>query len=435
MPAPNLERLTPDPVLPDAVDVVIIGGGIAGASTAFFLTEKGLRVAVCEKGQVGGEQSSRNWGWVRQMGRDRAELPLAIESLNIWRDLEPRWGIRAGFRQTGIVYTFRSGENEEGLAGWADAANEYQLPIKRLTKGQVQELMPGIAPDFDIAYHTSNDGRGEPGMATPAIARAAQERGAVILENCAVRSVETAAGRVSGVVTERGPIKCNAVVVAGGVWSRLFLGNLGITFPQLKVTGGAFRVETDAVLPEMPIGGTDFSFRKREDGGYTVARRNASLAIITPDSFRFFSDFLPSLVTSWRELKLRVGKQFVTELMMPKRWAADAKTPFETFRTLDPAPRERLNAEALRNTIRAFPAFANARVTHQWGGLIDTTPDAVPVIDEVPTMPGLYISSGYSGHGFGIGPGAGRLTADLINGDHPIVDLAPFKLSRLRKGK
>lgn len=366
------------------------------------------------------------------MGRDRAELPLAIESLNIWREFESRWGINAGFRQTGIVYTFRSGENEEGLAAWADAANDYQLPIKRLTKSQLQELMPGVAPDFDVAFHTANDGRGEPGMAVPAIARAAQDRGVALLEDCAVRTVETEAGHVSAVVTERGVIRCSSVVVAGGVWSRLFLGNLGITFPQLKILGTAFRVETDADLPQMPVGGSDFAFRKREDGGYTLSRRNASLAIITPDSFRFFSDFLPSLRTSWRELRLRVGGQFLTELTMPRRWAADKATPFERFRMLDPAPKQGLNKEGLTNTIRAFPAFGEARVTHQWAGLIDTTPDAVPAIDAVPEMPGLFISSGYSGHGFGIGPGAGRLTADIVAGDRPIVDPTPFRLARLR---
>ena len=95
--------------------MVIIGGGIAGVCAAFFLAEKGLRAVVCEKGRIAAEQSSRNWGWVRQMGRDIAELPLTIESLNLWRELEPRWGIKTGFRETGIVYTFRKGENEENL--------------------------------------------------------------------------------------------------------------------------------------------------------------------------------------------------------------------------------------------------------------------------------------------------------------------------------
>jgi glycine/D-amino acid oxidase-like deaminating enzyme len=413
--------------------VVIIGGGIAGSAAAFFLAEKGLRVVVCEKGRFAGEQSSRNWGWVRQMGRDTAELPLAIESLNLWRELEPRWGIRTGFRQTGIVYAFRPGENEEGLSSWASSAMEHQLPIRRLGRKELEELLPGIAPGFEVAFHTVNDGRAEPSTAAPALARAAQARGAVLLEGCAVRAIETEAGRVSGVITEKGAIRCSTAVVAGGVWSRLFLGNLDIAFPQLKLLGTTMRVETSGNVPEMPVGGSDFAFRKREDGGYTVSRRNASVALIVPDSFRFFADFLPTLKTSWRELRLRVGRQFLTELAMPRHWAADATTPFERFRCLDPAPNERLNRSGLTNTGHAFPAFSQARVTHQWAGLIDATPDAVPVIGPIPAVPGLFLSSGYSGHGFGIGPGAGRLMADLVAGDSPIVDPTPFRFDRLTR--
>ncbi len=160
-------------------------------------------------------------------------------------------------------------------------------------------------------------------MAAPALAEAARQRGAVLLENCAVRAIETEAGRLSGVITEKGTIRCSAAVVAGGVWSRLFLGNLGVTFPQLKLLGTTMRVEASGNVPEMPVGGSDFAFRRREDGGYTVSRRNAATALIVPDSFRFFFEFLPSLRTSWRELRLRIGRQFVTELAMPRRWAAD----------------------------------------------------------------------------------------------------------------
>ncbi|AZO25022.1 FAD-binding oxidoreductase [Mesorhizobium sp. M1E.F.Ca.ET.045.02.1.1] len=430
MPIPSLDRVEAADAVPASTDVVIIGGGIAGVTAAFFLAEKGIRTVVCEKGRFAGEQSSRNWGWVRQMGRDRAELPLAIESLRLWRQLEPRWGIDAGFRQTGIVYAFRAGEDEEGLANWVESAEQHQLPIRRLDRTAIQRLLPGIAPDFHVAYHTADDGRAEPSKAVSAIAKAARERGAVLVADCAVRSIERKAGRVSAVITEKGETACSAAIVAGGVWSRLFLGNLGVTFPQLKLLGTAMRIETAAELPQMPVGGSDFAFRKRIDGGYTVSRRNASLVPIVPDSFRLFTQFLPTLKTSWRELRLRVGKQFFTELAMPRHWSADAITPFERFRILDPAPRPALNRAGLENTIRAFPAFGDARITHQWAGFIDAMPDGIPVIAPVPLVPGLFISSGYSGHGFGIGPGAGRLMADIVAGDNPLVDPAPFGLER-----
>ena len=94
---------------------------------------------------------------------------------------------------------------------------------------------------------------------------------------------QIAAGGVSGVVTEHGPIRCSSVVLAGGAWSRLFAGNLGIDFPQLKILGTVARVGPVAGVPDMPVGGDKFAFRKRVDGGYSIARRNKTLVEITPD--------------------------------------------------------------------------------------------------------------------------------------------------------
>src|SRR6185437_10707306 len=99
----------------------------------------------------------------------------------------------------------------------------------------------------------------------------------------------------------------------------------------------------------------------------------------------------------------------------------------------DPAPTRSILDEARRNLARAFPAFAKMQVAEEWGGLMDVTPDAVPVISPVETLPGFYIASGFSGHGFGIGPGAGRLMADLVAGDAPVVDATPFRLERFAK--
>src|SRR5262245_64688485 len=89
--------------LPDAVDVAIIGGGIVGCSAAYFLARAGLRVALFEKGRIAGEQSGRNWGWVRQQGRSPIELPMMMRSLRLWLELREEWG-DIGFRQGGSLY-------------------------------------------------------------------------------------------------------------------------------------------------------------------------------------------------------------------------------------------------------------------------------------------------------------------------------------------
>ena len=223
------------------------------------------------------------------------------------------------------------------------------------------------------------------------------------------------------------------MVLAGGAWSRLFLGNLGIDFPQLKILGSVFRTEPLDGPPAHAVGASDFAFRKRQDGGYTIAHRGASLAEIVPDSFRLLFDYLPSLVKQRHELRLRLGERFLEEARTPKRWSLDAETPFERMRILDPRPSEPILAEAKRNLIAAFPAFAELRIKESWGGLIDATPDAVPVIGEVPRLPGFFLATGFSGHGFGIGPGAGRLIADLVSGRTPMIDPKPFRLERFAR--
>lgn len=432
---PSLDTVLSDASMPDEVDVVIVGGGIAGVSTALFLAEKGIRVCVCEKGEVAAEQSSRNWGWTRQMGRDPLEMPLTIESLNIWRSLKKRFGIEAGYNETGIAYVCRSRWEIEQAQEWAATGREYGLPLRTLGAKEIEDLVPGITPGHSFGLHTSSDGRAEPALAVPAFAGAAQRLGASIVSRCAVRGIDTSGGRVSAAITEKGPIKCSQVVVAGGVWSRLFLGNTGVQLPQLKLVACAARVDNVENGPSMPVGGATFGICRRLDGGYTLGPRNINIAPIVPDSFRLVSDFFPVFRQSWRELRLSLGRQFLTELKMPRRWSLDQETPFEETRILNPAPPEWMIRKSMNGLKAAFPSFANARITHSWGGVIDATPDGVPVIDGVDNVPGLYIASGLSGHGFGAGPAVGQLMAQIVMGEQASVDPRPFRLNRFRSTK
>jgi glycine/D-amino acid oxidase-like deaminating enzyme len=333
------------------------------------------------------------------------------------------------------VYLSSGPAETAGYEAWLTHARLYQLDSRLLGPDEIARLLPGLARRWPAALYTPSDGRAEPAAATSAIAAAAAAKGAAILQECAVRGVETGAGAVSGVVTEKGPIRCRAVVVAGGAWTRLFLGNLGIAFPQLKILGSVMRTGPVAGAPEEAVGAGNFALRKRLDGGYTVAQRNANIADIVPDSFRLFFDFLPSLASQWRELRLRIGRRFIAEWNIPRRWTLDAVSPFEVVRMLDPEPAPGVLKEGARNLADAFPAFRGMEILESWAGLIDVTPDAVPVISPAPSLPGLFIASGFSGHGFGIGPGAGRLMADLVTGAPPVVDPLPYRYQRFRTGK
>ena len=200
-----------------------------------------------------------------------------------------------GFRQAGIAYLCETEKEVAAQEAWLSEAGQYQVDARLLRGAAIDALVPGASSMFVAAMHTPTDGRAEPSQAAPAIAEAARAAGATVLTECAVRGIETQGGRVSGVVTEKGRIGCDAVLLAGGAWSRLFCGNAGIDLPQLRVLGSVFRTAPLSGGPEVTAGGSVFAFRKRLDGGYTIARRNANVADITPDSFRLLLRYLPTL--------------------------------------------------------------------------------------------------------------------------------------------
>ena len=421
--------------MPAATRVVVVGGGIIGACTAFFLARKGVPVVLCEKGEIAGEQSSRNWGWCRTMGRDPLEVPLAIEALRLWAEMNTLIGAETGFRRSGIVYLCRTKKELAKREAWLEQVGRPMgLDSRLLTRDQMNRALPGLAGSWLGALSTPSDGRAEPAHAGPAIAEAGRRLGATILTQCAVRGVETKGGRISGVVTERGTIACESVVLAGGVWSRLFCRPLDLRLPQLKVLSSVMRTEPLPGGPETSASGFGFGLRKRLDGGYTVASWSGNVVDIVPDTFRFFSEFFPALRMQRDDIKLRFGRPFVRELSQPRRWKLDEPSPFEAVRVLDPPPHQPILDQTRTHLTEAFPVFHSMRVADSWGGMIDVTPDGIPVISPVDTLPGFFIATGFTGHGFGISPGAGRLMAELVMGETPVVDPVPFRFSRFSDG-
>jgi glycine/D-amino acid oxidase-like deaminating enzyme len=432
---PNVDPVATDPALPGTTGVVVIGGGIIGVCTAFFLARKGVPVVLCEKGEIAGEQSSRNWGWCRKMGRDPLELPLAVEALRLWSEMNSLIAAESGFRRSGIVYLCRTQRELAKREAWLENVGKpFQLDSRLLTREQMTGALPGLAGCWTGALFTASDGRAEPTKAAPAIALAARRLGAVVASNCAVRGVETRAGRICGVVTERGRIACDAVVLAGGVWSRLFCRPMDLRLPQLKMLSSVMRTEPLPGGPEASVSGFGFGLRKRLDGGYTVASWSGNVVPIVPDTFRYFPDFLPALLLHRAELRPRLGARFLTELRQPRRWRLDRPSPFEKTRVLDPKPHPAILRQARAHLVNAFPMFENMRIAETWGGMIDVTPDGLPVISAVDAVPGFFIATGFSGHGFGIGPGAGRLMAELVTGETPVVDPSAFRYSRFTDG-
>src|ERR1700760_2969991 len=138
--APRADPVRSDEVLPTRADVVIIGGGIIGTSTALFLAQKGVRAVLCEKGHIAGEQSSRNWGWCRKMVRDPRELPLIIESLRLWERMNETVEAETGFCTAGIMYLCETADDLARLETWLEHAREYQLDTRAVDGAEAARL-------------------------------------------------------------------------------------------------------------------------------------------------------------------------------------------------------------------------------------------------------------------------------------------------------
>jgi glycine/D-amino acid oxidase-like deaminating enzyme len=430
MPAPlhHIETTAP---LPMKADVVVIGGGIVGVFAAYYLVSRGVRVALLEKGRIAAEQSSRNWGWCRQQNRDARELPMAIESLALWDRLAAEIGADVGFRRCGLLYLSDDAAEIESWAHWRDLARGFGVTTDVL--GADAASARGKATDrrWKGGVFSPSDGTADPARAGPMVARAILAAGGSVHQFCAARGVETEAGRVSGVITEAGAIRTRTVVLAAGAWASAFCRQLGVRFPQASVRASILAVgPVGAALPDA-LHTAAVSVTRRSDGGYTLAVSGRARADLTPQKLIFAREFMPIFARRWRLLAPGGFEAWRAGFETRARRRCDAPTPMERVRVLDPSPDQRQIRETRRRACRLLPALQGAPVTAAWASYIDSTPDGIPAIGEVPGLPGFILAAGFSGHGFGIGPGAGHLIADLITGARPRVDPVSYQPTRL----
>ena len=426
-----------DDALPDVADVVVIGAGIAGTATSYFLAQHGLKVVLCEKGRVAGEQSSRSFGWIRQQGRDWGELPVMMESIRIWRGLATETGeADLTFTESGCYYLAESQSDLAGYEQWCERAKQYELGTQMLTAGEVRSRFRDLVGNWVGGMVTLSDGRGEQFTAVPALARAARRRGVSVIENCAVRTVDIEAGRVAGVITEKGRIRCEKVVLAAGVWSTHFAANAGVNLPQLAVCSSGTRTEQCPEVISANLSMDGLSLLRRDDGSYTVSSSDRSVHYLSPASFKYFGKFLALLKQSGRyiNLKLKAPHGYPGTWGSPRRWTGDEISPFERLRVLNPPVSPTMVKRVETRMPERCPALKDVKLAEAWTGMIDATPDAVPTLGEDPALKGLYIATGLSGHGFGIGPAIGRVVADLVREAPPGHDLQRFRPTRFFDG-
>ena len=429
MPAP-LTHIETSPDLPNSADAVIIGGGIIGAFTAYYLAKRGMKVALLEKGRIGAEQSSRNWGWCRQQNRDARELPMATKSLDLWERFTAETGENTGFRRCGLLYLSDSEAELATWARWRDFAHTVGVTTHMLSAAEASERGRVTRRTWRGGVFSPSDGIADPSKAAPAVARALLKLGGTVHQGCAARGIETAGGKLSGVITEKGTIRTRSAILAGGAWASSFCRQVGVRFPQASVRQSILAVASNnKAMPDV-LYTSGIALTRRGDGGHTLAISGRGRVDPTPQLLRFSRQFLPMFLRRWRSLApggmegVRSGHEGLS------RWRVDRPTPMERMRILDPSVDRATVHLTYQRAVNLIPELKDCAVTAAWSGYVDSTPDGVPGIGEIPSIPGFVLAAGFSGHGFGIGPGAGHLVADIVTGDAPIVDPRPYHPKR-----
>src|SRR5688572_6015828 len=335
MPAP-LMPIESSPSLPRDADAVVIGGGIVGSFAAYYLAQRGMNVALLEKGRVGAEQSSRNWGWCRQQNRDARELPMATKSLELWERFGEETGENTGFRRCGLLYLSNSEEELATWARWRDFARTVGVTTHMLSAAEASERGRITRRTWRGGVFSPTDGIADPTNAAPAVARALLKLGGTVHQGCAARGIETAGGRLSGVVTEKGAIRTRTAILAGGAWASSFCRQLGVRFPQASVRQSILAVASSSKPVPDVLYTSEIAITRRGDESHTLAITGRGRVDPTPQLLRFSTQFLPMFVRRWRNLApgglegVRSGHEGMS------RWRLDRQTPMERTRILDP---------------------------------------------------------------------------------------------------
>jgi len=343
-----------------------------------------------------------------------------MEARRLWQEVDQEVQGRTGYTQGGVHYLASSEKELENLvpvsiyfssfAGlkqchccfslftffqWLEIAAQHGLDSRLLSAKETSGLIrqgDSSKHRWIASLYTPSDGRGEPWAAVPAVAELARSEGVIIREDCAVRTLDIQGGQVAGVVTESGTTKSSQVVLAGGAWSSLFAKRHGIDIPQLLVRGTVART---VQLPEVLTGNAideELAFRRRQDGRYSLAGHN-TFHFLGPDSFRHLFQYLP-LLKSFPDISLRPSSFMTPDSWNINRtWNENDESPFESIRVLDPPP-DLATVHKLESLFKIrFPDFNSTIIENSWGGMIDTMPDIVPVVDRVPTLKGKITSS------------------------------------------
>ncbi|WP_018151616.1 NAD(P)/FAD-dependent oxidoreductase [Leeia oryzae] len=417
--------------LPETADVVIVGSGIMGCATAYYLAKHGIKAVVIDKSRIAGQQSTRAWGFVRQQARAPEEVPLMMASNRLWQGLEADLQADLEWRQGGCLFTASHAEEMATYEDWMSIAKTHQLDTRLLTPQEIRQQLPDLTDRPLGALYTASDGQAEPRKVAPAFARRATELGARFFEGCGLTGLELADGKVVGVQTEMGSIRTRQVVCAAGVASWRILKSVGIDLPQHLVRGTVARTSPGPQLSAVSYLGNGIGWRQRTNGSFNLADDAQVDVDITLGHLRGLEWYLGPLMTHHKSFRFNVNRMTLDDLRQRLPGSeARHNGPLVHVRDLALLANEGKARGALRALHQSFPSQKQVQIVDKWAGGIDVLPDGIPVIDALTQPDGLLVATGFCGHGFAMGPIVGKVMADWISKGEPGFDLHGLRLAR-----
>ncbi len=393
-----------------------------------------MSTVLLEKDEIGRGQSGRNWGFVRQQGRDPSELPLMIEANRIWRNAAKELGADVEWMQGGNLALAADAERMALFEGWRGMAREHGLDTEILGQARLRALIPDMKGDWLGGMYTASDGHAEPRKATLAFCAAAKAGGTRVFERCAALGVDTENGGVAGVRSEAGNVRTRYVVGAAGAWSAKLARPLGLRLPQRWVRSTVARTNPMQRITDVGVWAPGVAFRQRRDGTLNLGGGGWADHDLTLDSLRDARLFMPNYLKNRKLFQFHVGTPLFADLLARLPGSRERRHPFSATWAMDPPPNPAKLERMLSEFRRLFPTIADLKVTETWAGYMDATPDALPVLGAVERPRGFVFATGFSGHGFGLGPVAGRLVAELIADGKTSLDIHSFRFSRFAEG-
>ncbi len=367
-------------------EIIIIGGGIIGNSTAYYLAQKGHSVIVLEKADsIGNGGSSRNGGGVRQSGRDKRELPLAMYGVkNLWPTLSEELDMDIEYYQEGNLRLGKTEAHLNTLKGLTDNATSLGLDVKMISSREAKEINPYLSDEIRGASWCPTDGHANPLLATLAYYRKARQLGVTFITGANVLGIRKIKGKARQVITPSQIFEAETIIVAAGYESREIVASVGIDVPMSKALLETLVTEAQPPMFYQMLGtaAADFYGHQSTHGSFVFGGTSGLESVIK-----------------------------------------DNGTPVSTSFSA---------SSTCRGIMSYFPTLADVKIVRTWGGWIDVCSDLVPVISHVPEVPGLILACAFTGHGFGISPVVGTLLAQMAVGEETVLDIDAFRYDRFK---